>query len=890
MRNKRSLSLFAGMVFLFTGSIYLQGVVVSTVTELETAMNNANNGGDKEIVLKNGTYLINDMLAIWEDGITVRSESGNRDDVKIYGEGMYGGITHIFNGPGSDFTVKDMTIGRVANHAIQIWGNENASNILISNLHIVDTYEQMVKISYEEGSPNGSENGVMENCLLEYTAGIGPQYYIGGIDGHQTKNWTVRNNVFKNISSPSEGIAEHAVHFWSNSEGTLVENNWIIDCDRGIGFGLGDRGHSGGIIRNNMIYHGSTDHGFSDVAIGLENASNAKVYNNTVYLANDYPNAIEYRFSGTSGGIIKNNLCNKTINARDGGSAGTAANITNAQGSWFEKLSTGDLHLANAVSQVVDQGVSISGLDSDFDGDTRPQGAGIDIGADEYVTDPGPGPVPVIALSKKTFNFGAASSSVVTDAQTFSIGNAGEGTLTWSITDNRGWLSCTPVSGTGSGVVSISVDTAGLSAGTYTGQITVTAAGASNSPQKVSVTLTVYGAGGDAGPFGSFDTPLDGSTVQSSVPVTGWALDDVEVTDVKIYRDPVTGEGSGLVYIGDAMMVEGARTDIEAEYPGYPLNEKAGWGYMMLTNFLPNGGNGTFVLYAAASDGSGHEVILGSRTVTCDNMNAVKPFGAIDTPAPGETVSGENYKNVGWVLTPVPNTIPTNGSTITVYIDGAALGHPVYNVYRSDIASLFPGYSNSGGAAAYFYFDTTDYENGIHTIAWSATDDEGNTDGIGSRYFSIQNSTVNRRRSEGNAQGSLIENDRLMESMALKGTDDGGRVGVVRGYERGEIEEAVYPDESGNVVIPVRELERVSIRLPLVERVPVFSRGYLLRGGRPVGLPVGSWLDGEKGIFYWQPGVGYLGDYELIFIIKEETVGIRKWRVTVRIVPKFETG
>jgi len=54
-----------------------------------------------------------------------------------------------------------------------------------------------------------------------------------------------------------------------------------------------------------MIYHSSTDHGFADVGIGLENASNAKVYNNTVFLAHSYPNAIEYRFPGTSGGMIK---------------------------------------------------------------------------------------------------------------------------------------------------------------------------------------------------------------------------------------------------------------------------------------------------------------------------------------------------------------------------------------------------------------------------------------------------------------------------------------------------------------------------------------------------------------------------------------------------------
>ncbi|NIM17494.1 MAG: DUF1565 domain-containing protein, partial [Candidatus Aminicenantes bacterium] len=92
-------------------------------------------------------------------------------------------------------------------------------------------------------------------------------------------------------------------------------------------------------------------------------------------------------------------------------------------------------------------------------------------------------------------------------------------------------------------------------------------------------------------PFGQFDTPAHGSTVRSSVPVTGWALDNVAVTSVKIYRDPVSGEGGSNIYIGDAVLVEGARPDVEAAFPDYPNNSRAGWGYMMLTNFLPNNGN-----------------------------------------------------------------------------------------------------------------------------------------------------------------------------------------------------------------------------------------------------------------------------------------------------------
>jgi len=71
---------------------------------------------------------------------------------------------------------------------------------------------------------------------------------------------------------------------------------------------------------------------------------------------------------------------------------------------------------------------------------------------------------------------------------------------------------------------------------------------------------------GDDPPFVSFDTPVHGSTVSGSVSVSGRAVDDVGVQSLKIYRDPVTGEGPGLVYIDDAVFVEGIRPDIAALY------------------------------------------------------------------------------------------------------------------------------------------------------------------------------------------------------------------------------------------------------------------------------------------------------------------------------------
>lgn len=79
-------------------------------------------------------------------------------------------------------------------------------------------------------------------------------------------------------------------------------------------------------------------------------------------------------------------------------------------------------------------------------------------------------------------------------SQSFTVRNSGWGTLSYSITDNVNWLSCSPTSGTSTGetdTITVNYTTSSLTPGTYNGTITITASGATNSPQTIPVTLTV---------------------------------------------------------------------------------------------------------------------------------------------------------------------------------------------------------------------------------------------------------------------------------------------------------------------------------------------------------------------------------------------------------------
>ena len=92
---------------------------------------------------------------------------------------------------------------------------------------------------------------------------------------------------------------------------------------------------------------------------------------------------------------------------------------------------------------------------------------------------------------------------------------------------------------------------------------------------------------------------------------------------------------------------------------------------------------------------------------------------------------------------------------MTVVVDGVAVGRVDYNHCRDgatppagpgachdDIATLFPNMSNitpGSGAIGLLNLDTTTLTNGVHTIAWAVTDNQGEGDGIGSRFFSVLN-------------------------------------------------------------------------------------------------------------------------------------------------------
>ena len=469
--------------------------------------------------------------------------------------------------------------------------------------------------------------------------------------------------------------------------------------------------------------------------------------------------------------------------------------------------------------------------------------------------------VPTITLDRSALTFAAVTSgsSVLstTGAQAVRLTQAGAGTVTWTATPSVPWLTVSPSSGSGSAALNVAISPgASLPApGGHSAAITLAYTGASTTGGSIAVSLSVLTTGTSAAPLGSFDTPLEGATgVTGSIAVTGWAMDDVEVTRVRILRDPAGAEPAGqLVFIGDAVLVDGARPDVQASFPTFPRASRAGWGYLLLTNFLPGLGTGTYRLHAFADDADGHSTLLGTRTITCSNSAATTPFGAIDTPLQGETVSG-TINDFGWVLSPGSRRAdPPSGGSVQVLVDGAVLGTPSGWVSRSDLSALFPAaqFSGVGNALGVFTFDTTTLANGVHTIAWVVTDNQGGAAGVGSRYFTVSNGSG---LTTGVAQGfgppeavghRLSDADRP----ALSGR---------RGFDLAAPFQTYAAGDDRRITIQAEELDRIELE------VGTGAAGYSRVNGELTPLTIGARLDAASGVFTWNPGVGFLGAHDFV--------------------------
>ncbi len=375
---------------------------VMGVTGIQNAINSAT--GPKTIYLATGTYDVGTTyINVTKPNITIRSITGNQNDVIIKGTGMLSlsGTYHGISILNRKCTIADLTVRDIDTHPIEInfWYQPGPiDSVLIHNVRVVDGGEQLIKMSYSGLTTQSGDNGVIECCTIEYTSSLpGSNYYTNGIDLHYAKNWIIRDNVIRNIKhGPATTTdAGPAILFFKQGINPLIERNKIINCDEGISLGnWGDNPNIscyGGIVRNNMILgHTNSRCGLLAVLCPSANIINNTVYSpgGTAFTAQQY--AIEITGSVTTNCLIQNNLCDEPFYIPSGLAPPPVVVTSNftATASYFTStLSTSPnlLRLSpTAPAPSINAGTSTSLRTIDFE--CQSMSGNYDIGADEIIT------------------------------------------------------------------------------------------------------------------------------------------------------------------------------------------------------------------------------------------------------------------------------------------------------------------------------------------------------------------------------------------------------------------------------------------------------------------------------------------------------------------------
>ena len=197
------------------------------------------------------------------------------------------------------------------------------------------------------------------------------------------------------------------------------------------------------------------------------------------------------------------------------------------------------------------------------------------------------------------------------------------------------------------------------------------------------------------------------------------------------------------------------------------------------------------------------------------------------------------------------------------------VGTADYNHARPDIQALFPGFNNTNGAVGFKILNTTALSNGLHTISWTVTDDQGAIEGLGSRFFTVANgvSAVTAAATSVSSRDVDVETVQV-DTMPLVGR---------RGWNLEAPFESFGADGRGVTVVRSEEVNRVELRLGEGDYA-----GYLRTPAGLKPLPIGSRIDAATNTFTWAPGVGFVGPYNFLFV--RSTGGMTVSRREVRIV------
>ena len=286
-----------------------------------------------------------------------------------------------------------------------------------------------------------------------------------------------------------------------------------------------------------------------------------------------------------------------------------------------------------------------------------------------------PAPAPALSVSPTSLNFTYAQGGTAPASQSISVTSSGAPLTFMAAASGGTWLSVNPTSGTTGNPVSVSVNPAGMPAGTYNGTVTITAL--AGSPQTVAVTLAISAAtpapGLSASPKTLSFSYQSGGGMPAAQPIM------------------ISSSGAALSYMVAASGTWLSATPTSGSTPGTvnvsvsPASMAAGT-YKGTVTITPSGAAGspqtitvTLVVSAGGGTGSSSMKITPSTLhfsyQTGDQMPSAKKLTITSTSAPLSYTA--SYSGGSWItVSPTGGTTP---GTIRVSVNPAGMSAGSYS-------------------------------------------------------------------------------------------------------------------------------------------------------------------------------------------------------------------
>lgn len=444
--------------------------------------------------------------------VTVRSQSGNAEACLIDGQGSYyhGGFV---SRSGAMLTIADLTIRRCQGAVYVLHGSAT-----ITGCRLLDN----TLGSHDHGAAVASSSSTIElrDCLIRgnEAGDAGGLFLVSGSALIEDCDIIENRATF--------GAGAMYVECDAVVTNCRIEDNTAISC-AGICATPGLTAQNC-LIRGNRAYdwNGAIDGGKYINCLITENTAK----NRTVGYASRLVNCTVFNNTpGNGAALSAGQIVNSIVwnNGPEPLTATTAATYSCIQGGW---PGTGNIdgdpfafdndpHLAPD-SPCIDAGTDSSpeALPAvDFDGNPRvlPDGGIVDMGVYEFNPDR-----PTLAVSFRDELHACPLGGADPEPLTLGIRNAGGGMLSWVLSEDCPWLTCTPMSGASSGeinAVMLTVDTASLPHGDHVATLTITAPGALEETTTLTFTLrrcgTLHVPHDYAGVGAAVEAAVDGDLV-----------------------------------------------------------------------------------------------------------------------------------------------------------------------------------------------------------------------------------------------------------------------------------------------------------------------------------------------------------------------------------------